>query len=475
METNQHLFRELEVAEKLFSDGSIKNAQKRLRNIIKESKALDKIPNKLRHKINAAISKSRYFDEISSFATNPKRNELINKLDYLIRNPIENPRKHAHKIHEIQTQWQVLDLSSKPASKSQWLNFNDLTKKAWEPCKEYFEEIKQIKVKNALNRNEIINDINKFVNDNSNKWPNSKSLIIFLQKIFIEWQKHAPVLDEDLDKLKKQYFDARKPINDEIKRQEDENKEKKILLIKKVAEISNDNNEKNISEFIKLKDEWSNIGPAGKKNEKKMWNEFNKNADRFFVERKQKLTDELNKIRDLNKKLNNDEISISEVKLALNEISDAKNTKEFKNINNDIKSKINDINIAKKKDRLVAYANIYDVLLGKIEIDKAPSNFIDTIQKSLENAESNIDELNYACVKLEILAGIDSLKKDQTIRNNIQLEMLSNKFNKNNNLNTNDMDSLINHFINNFSKNDSKTTHTNIWKRIIKCVDKLIS
>ena len=79
------------------------------------SKALDKIPNKLRHKINAAISKSRYFDEISSFATNPKRNELINKLDDLIRNPNNNPRKHAHKIHEIHTQWQLLDLSSKLA------------------------------------------------------------------------------------------------------------------------------------------------------------------------------------------------------------------------------------------------------------------------------------------------------------------------------------------------------------------------
>ena len=113
--------------------------------------------------------------------------------------------------------------------------------------------------------------------------------------------------------------------------------------------------------------------------------------------------------------------------------------------------------------------------MGKIEIDKAPSNFINAIQKSLENTESNIDELNYACVKLEILAGIDSLKKDQSIRNNIQLEILSNKFNKNNNLTKNDMDSLINHFIVNFSKNDSKTIHSNIWKRIIKCVDKLIS
>ena len=236
METNQHLFKELEAAEKLFSDGSIKNAQKILRNVLKESKTLDKIPNKLRHKINAAINKSRYFDEISSFAANPKRNELIKKLDDLIKNPNKNLRKHAHNIHEIQTQWQVLDLSSKPASKSQWLNFNDLTKKAWEPCKEYFDEIKQIKIKNALSRNEIINNINEFVNNNSNKWPNSKSLIIFLQKTFKEWQKYAPVLEEDLDKLKKLYFDARKPINEEIRRQENENKEKKTLLIKKVAD-----------------------------------------------------------------------------------------------------------------------------------------------------------------------------------------------------------------------------------------------
>ena len=146
METSQHLFKELENAEKLFSDGSIKNAQKIVRNVIKQSRSLTKIPNKLKHKINAAINKSKYFDEISSFATNPKRENLISKINNLIKNPNKDPKKHAHEIHDIQAQWQLLDLSSKPASKSQWLKFNELTNKAWEPCKEYFDEIKQIKV-----------------------------------------------------------------------------------------------------------------------------------------------------------------------------------------------------------------------------------------------------------------------------------------------------------------------------------------
>ena len=37
---------------------------------------------------------------------------------------------------------------------------------------------------------------------------------------FDQWQKFAPVLDKDLNKLKSAYFEAKKPINDFIKKQE---------------------------------------------------------------------------------------------------------------------------------------------------------------------------------------------------------------------------------------------------------------
>ena len=60
----------------------------------------------------------------------------------------------------------MLDLSSKPASKSQWLKFNELTNKAWEPCKEYFDEIKQIKINNAEQRKIIIDEILIFIDSN---------------------------------------------------------------------------------------------------------------------------------------------------------------------------------------------------------------------------------------------------------------------------------------------------------------------
>ena len=83
METSKDLFRELEKAEQLFSNGSIRNGQKVLREVLIASKSLNKVSNKLRHKINFVLNESKYFDEMSSFATNPKRDNLILKIKRL--------------------------------------------------------------------------------------------------------------------------------------------------------------------------------------------------------------------------------------------------------------------------------------------------------------------------------------------------------------------------------------------------------
>ena len=473
METSQHLFKELETAEKLFSDGSIKNAQKIVRNVLKESKTYKKIPNKLKHKINAALSKSRYFDDISSFAANPKRDELIMNIDELIKNPLNNAKKHAHAIHDIQAQWQLLDLSSKPASKSQWLNFNELTNKAWEPCKEYFDEIKEIKINNAKEREIIVNEINDYVQSNRKKWPNSKILIIYLQKMFQKWQKYAPVIDQDLGRLKKIYFDARKPINDEIKKQENANKEKKEALIVKVNEINHDDNQLNINEFKKLKEEWEKIGPSGKSVERKLWSEFNKNADRFFAEKKQKINDNINEIIALNEQLNKGILTPSEVRESLKAFEDIKNTKEYKKITSDIKKQINKFKLKQKDEKINSYKNIFNILIKKDTIENAPSIFIKSINKSYENKKSDMEKLQYACVKLEIISALDSLKKDKDLRDKIQLELLTNKFNKSE-LTPNDTESLINYFIENFSNEDNGTAQQNLWKRINKCIEVIL-
>lgn len=472
MKTSQDLFKQLDEAESLFSKGSIKVAQKKVREVISKSKELDKIPNKLRHKINFAIGQSRYFDDMSSFATNPKREELIKEISTIIQSPLESPKKQAHLIHDVQTKWQLLDLSSRPASKEQWNKFNELTNKAWEPCSEYFDELKQIKINNAAQRMEIVNNINKYVEDNSSNWPQPKFLIQFLRQSFDEWQKYAPVLDKDLNKLRNAYFEAKKPINDAIKKQEQIVIKAKEALIEKVNAITDEDNDICIKKFNDLKNEWKKAGSAGRKADNKLWDKFNKSADRFFNAKKEVIDAELIKANELLSQLKSDEISINEVLKSLSDLKNISKTKEFNSIQKQINNKRKEQESKLKQNKIDSYTNLLDAFLNN-ELDKTqvPSSIKNKLNEKPQE-KSSTEALTYACVKLEALAGIDSLKKDAQLRQSIQMEMLTNKFNKVSN-NLNSVDDLLIHFVNNISAKPTAAEKT-LWKRVSKTIDILV-
>jgi hypothetical protein len=472
VKTSQDLFKQLDEAESLFSKGSIKVAQKKVREVISKSKELDKIPNKLRHKINFAIGQSRYFDDMSSFATNPKREELIKEISTIIQSPLESPKKQAHLIHDVQTKWQLLDLSSRPASKEQWNKFNELTNKAWEPCSEYFDELKQIKINNAAQRMEIVNNINKYVEDNSSNWPQPKFLIQFLRQSFDEWQKYAPVLDKDLNKLRNAYFEAKKPINDAIKKQEQIVIKAKEALIEKVNAITDEDNDICIKKFNDLKNEWKKAGSAGRKADNKLWDKFNKSADRFFNAKKEVIDAELMKANELLSQLKSDEISINEVLKSLSDLKNISKTKEFNSIQKQINNKRKEQESELKQNKIDSYTNLLDAFLNN-ELDKiqVPSSIKNKLNEKPQKKSSS-EALTYACVKLEALAGIDSLKKDAQLRQSIQMEMLTNKFNKVSD-NLNSVDDLLIHFVNNISAKPTAAEKT-LWKRVSKTIDILV-
>jgi hypothetical protein len=472
VKTSQDLFKQLDEAESLFSKGSIKVAQKKVREVISKSKELDKIPNKLRHKINFAIGQSRYFDDMSSFATNPKREELIKEISTIIQSPLESPKKQAHLIHDVQTKWQLLDLSSRPASKEQWNKFNELTNKAWEPCSEYFDELKQIKINNAAQRMEIVNNINKYVEDNSSNWPQPKFLIQFLRQSFDEWQKYAPVLDKDLNKLRNAYFEAKKPINDAIKKQEQIVIKAKEALIEKVNAITDEDNDICIKKFNDLKNEWKKAGSAGRKADNKLWDKFNKSADRFFNAKKEVIDAELIKANELLSQLKSDEISISEVLKSLSDLKNISKTKEFNAIQKQINSKRKEQELKLKQNKIDSYTNLLDAFLNnELDNTQVPSSIKNKLNEKPQE-KSITEELTYACVKLEALAGIDSLKKDAQLRQSIQMEMLTNKFNKVSN-NLNSVDDLLIHFVNNISAKPTAAEKT-LWKRVSKAIEILV-
>lgn len=476
METSQDLFKQLEEAEKLFSNGSIKNAQKLVRDVISKTKTFKKVPNALKHKLNFAIGQSRYFDEMSSFATNPKREELISEITKIVATPLEEPKKQAHRIHDLQTKWQLLDLSSRPASREQWSKFNELCNKGWEPCSEYFDELKAIKINNANQRLKIIEEINLYVSENSAKWPEVRTLIQYMRGTFEQWQKFAPVLDKDLNKLKTAYFEAKKPINNYIKKQESNVIAIKESLILKVEAIDGEDGDLNIKKFNDLKNEWKKAGSAGRKHDNKLWDKFNKSADRLFNAKKEVIDAEIVLAENILKDLKDKTISTQDAETKLNELKNIQKTKEYNNVVSNIKNLKNEKIKEAKASKLSEYNKIFSVINDKKDATISLSKLIEAaVSKSINNKKTDKKALLYSCIKLEILANLESLKKDAAFRQQIQLEMLTSKFNKSNSGDLNDLDSLVINFIENYSKEDSGAPEKALWNRISKTLEVLVS
>jgi hypothetical protein len=471
VETHKILFESLDKAEKHFEAGEIRLAQRLVNEVSRSMKSEGKVSNKLRHRFNFMSAQSRYFNDISSFATNPKRNEIIQEIEALIAKPHEDPKKQASEIHGLQTKWQLLDQSSKPAGREQWMTFKNLTDKAWEPCAQYYEELKIIKISNAKEREKIIQTLIQYTNDYSDKWPSLIDMSKFLSKTFQSWQSYAPVLDEDFSKLKTAYQNARKPINNAIKEQENKNYKIKNSLIEKVKLINDEDTQTCIQKFKKIKREYQDTGPAGKKNESILWKKLNEAADRFFEADKALVNDELEVIKNLANDLTKDDCSIHDIKNKITELNKTRKSPEFIKLQKAIKAhenkKIDEIN-AKKIE-------VYQDLLNYLETtDEIHSVIHNEIFKTLKKPHylGNKDELLKYTIKLELIAKIDPPASDKPIKQMLALEMLQNKFSGAKTTNEEIKDLLIS-FVNNLKSKKITADEKKLWKRVSEVITKL--
>ena len=471
METHKILFESLDKAEKHFEAGEIRLAQKLVNEVSRSMKSEGSVSNKLRHRFNFMSAQSRYFNDISSFATNPKRNEIIQEIEALIAKPHENPKKQANEIHGLQTKWQLLDQSSKPAGREQWMTFKNLTDKAWEPCAQYYEELKILKISNAKEREKIIQTLIQYTNDYSNKWPSLIDMSKFLSKTFQTWQSYAPVLDEDFSKLKTAYQNARKPINNAIKEQENKNYKIKDSLIEKVKLINDEDTQTCIQKFKKIKREYQDTGPAGKKNESTLWKKLNEAADRFFEADKALVNDELEVIKNLANDLTQDDCSIHDIKNKITELNKTRKSPEFIKLQKAIKAhenkKIDEVNAQKTK--------VYQDLLNYLETtDETHAVIHNEIFKTLKKPDylGDKDELLKCTIKLELIAKIDPPASDKAIKQMLALEMLQNKFSGAKTTNEEIKDLLIS-FVNNLKSKKISAEEKKLWKRVSEVINKL--
>lgn len=233
------------------------------------------------------------------FAATEKKKELIAQMQHLIESKMHasDRSKNISKMHK---EWKSLGRSSQ--NEQLWKEFKTLSDQAYEPCKEYFKERKQLMAENLLNRKAICDSLEaeyKSMIDTEGE-PEISKLNKLLSDAEKNWKRFAPIEQSKIKSLQKRFYATVNQLRKMRKGKLSVSGKQKQELIGQAQELSKlDDNKHAMNEAKRLQQEWKKIGPTSYREDQKYWQDFRAACDAIFNKRNQassELQEDLKKI-----------------------------------------------------------------------------------------------------------------------------------------------------------------------------------
>lgn len=347
-----------------------------------------------------------------------EKTELLKELEQLTNK--ETTKKNTEAIMTIQEKWKAM---AKPLTKDHYKverNYNKLCTNYFNKRREFFKENKEKQTENLVKKQKLIEDAQRVVK--SGDWKDQLPKIKNLQQ---EWKKIGPVPHKQSDEIWKEFQDLCSPVFEKLRESEseknavyDENYNKADEILKQMEEKVQSINDINqlSKELQQLERSLTEVG------------EIHRSKYRFVESRKAKVFKELDK-KELSfqteKEANLRAASMQKVQLCVkleglleNEAWPLDSEKQEK-----LKTEWNSLGAASQEKVLKKRWKKCVDLMEHGNKDKDFPAFS-------KEYESNANELELLCVKLERLAGIEPTNFSPAVQKQLMVAELQSKMGK---------------------------------------------
>lgn len=218
------------------------------------------------------------------FASSEKKKELIGKMQALVEDETAPPQK-ARLIRALQDEWKTLGHSED--NDALWGQFSEAARLAFEPCKQYFRERKELQAANLVARNNICEQLEAYVQSLQDKAdPDLGELTRLEQQARDDWKKYAPVAQNKIKALQKRFNTVLGQLR-QFKRTaaQQHNLAKAELIERAKALLTQEDLADAIRQSKDLQQQWKALGPGSFRDDRKLWTEFRTACDALFARR----------------------------------------------------------------------------------------------------------------------------------------------------------------------------------------------
>jgi exonuclease SbcC len=233
------------------------------------------------------------------FTSTEKKKELIAQMQHLIDSKM-HASERSKNISKMHKEWKTLGRSSQ--NEQLWKEFKKLSDQAYEHCKEYFKERKQLMVQNLLKRREICESLeaeHKLLQEADDE-PDISKLNKLLSDSEKDWKSYTPIEQSKIKGLQKRFYETVNQLRKLRKSKLSVSVKQKQELVGQAQELSkNDDNKHAMNEAKRLQQEWKKIGPTSYREDQQYWQDFRAACDAIFNKRDQasnELREDLQKI-----------------------------------------------------------------------------------------------------------------------------------------------------------------------------------
>ena len=424
----------IESTENSVADGRLKMAQSSLGQARKIARSLpERIVSRHRKALLAVASRFEELQDWRTFATSPKRGELLDSMKALAAETPANAKDRADRIKALRTEWNALGPPSGTGTRTMQAEFNRLAEQAFEPCRAHFNAQAQLRKHNLAERRLICEQLEQYLDNVDWESTDMRAAERIMRTAREEWRAHHPVDRRHAKELDGRFEALQKRIFTQVKQVWDANLVAKEAIVAAAEELAAGaaSVADKVREAKALQRQWREIGITPRKPDQQLWRRFREQCDRIFAARE---SDQKQTKAELESTVTRAERICESMQEAVAQADPA--TANRATLAR-LRGELNALSLPARWEkslhkRFDEIARNYNqlILAGEIdnlcrELENLKTSDIDASRAEAGDGDEPLQDLHRLTVEAELLAGIESPPGDRQLRLEVQVDALN--------------------------------------------------
>jgi hypothetical protein len=279
-EKHRQLGLQLDALEEAIQSGNSRDATHKLRDIQHFTKEHHLHDNRL----PGLMQRLQELRDWAGFAVLPKKQALLEEMQVLADRAMD-PDEKADAIKVLQDSWKALGVTDPHTENPLWEQFKAASDKAYEPCREYFHEQRELRAQNLAKRQQVCDELDRYL-DALPENISGKQIEALIHTAREEWQRYHPVERQQNQALQQRFNKILKRLETLLKNTHGAHEQQKRALIAETRALLESSDVR--AACLRVKDfqaQWKAIEPGSRKHDQLLWKEFRELCDQLFARR----------------------------------------------------------------------------------------------------------------------------------------------------------------------------------------------